>query len=104
MTRSVWKYEVPIGSGDWFNLEIPMRASPLCVQMQTISLGGLRAVPQLWMLVDPAAPRVTRRFRIAGTGYSLPDGLAYIGTFQMADGQLVGHLFEDPRHTPEAAA
>jgi hypothetical protein len=53
--------------------------------------------PQLWMLVDPDEPLKNRRFVVHGTGHELPDDICrvYIGTFQMNQGDLVLHVFEE---------
>jgi len=52
-------------------------------------------MPQLWAYVDPTEPRVTRKFRIIGTGHPIAtDPGDYIGTFQMGGGALVFHVFE----------
>lgn len=85
-------YKYPLILDDWQDIDLPVGARSLAVQMQ-------HGVPQLWALVDPAAPLVPRRFRIAGTGHPInlgADGtrLDYIGTFQLQAGALVFHLFE----------
>lgn len=85
--RTIWKYPVKPGA---FELTMPLHAQILCVQEQ-------QGEPHLWALVSPDASRTeTRRFRSYGTGHDI-DGMGtgyYIGTFQLADGALVFHLFE----------
>jgi len=82
----MWKF--PLALGDVVTLEMPMGAEPLYVAMQ----GG---VPCLWARVNPMLPKEMRRFRFAGTGHTLHDDVGrYIGSWQMADGALVFHLFE----------
>lgn len=51
-------------------------------------------IPCIWAIVDPDVLKVTRRFRIFGTGHELPglDECCYVGTTQ--DGPFVWHLFE----------
>lgn len=84
--KKVFKY--PVEVSDKFSLLLPMEARILAVQMQ-------RDKPCLWALVDPNAPVETRNFRVAGTGNPIEEeNLEYIGTFQMAGGNLVWHLFE----------
>jgi len=83
--KAVWKFQVP--STDTFSLTMPIRAQILSVQAQH---GG----PMIWCLVDPLAPTESRTFRLAGTGHKIEELVEYIGTFQMFDGTLVGHLFE----------
>jgi hypothetical protein len=87
---SIFRYEFPIA--DTFRLSMPSHAEILAVQVQ-------HRDPTLWARVDPEQPRVYRRFRLYRTGADLPpyaswQGL-YIATFQMAEGELVWHLFED---------
>lgn len=52
--------------------------------------------PCVWVLVDPDAPLVARRFRLYGTGHEIEDTDAgqgtFAGTFQM--GPFVGHLWD----------
>ena len=86
--RRVFKYTVPVE--DYFSLEMPGGAKVLTVQNQ-------HGEPQLWALVNPDNPTETRNFRLVGTGHPIsenPDMLDYIGTFQLADGAFIGHVFE----------
>lgn len=87
MPKTIYKY--PLEVTDLQELELPEGAEILTVQMQT-------GVPCLWALVDPTADKKCRLIRIAGTGHFLNDEIEhrYIGTFQMAGGQLVFHAFE----------
>ena len=54
----------------------------------------------MWVLFDESETVfVDRLFRIAKTGYQISEGLhhlQYIGTFQLAGGTLVFHVFEIP--------
>ena len=84
--KVIWKYAIP-------NLEnviaMPEGAKVLCVHTQ-------RGEPQIWALVDPNAPKVTRTIHIHGTGHPVPDDPGtYIGTIQLACGGLVFHVFAD---------
>ena len=83
--HSVFKYPVPFA--DHFNVETHEGARPLSVQIQ-------RGEPQVWMLVDTKAPKVRKRFRLAGTGHPIRDAVLFVGTFQVDGGTLVFHLFE----------
>ena len=51
--------------------------------------------PCIWARVDTDAPTVIRRFLVRGDGQASP-GLetAYVGTFQVAGGRLVFHVFD----------
>lgn len=82
----VYKYVLPPSGGP---IELPQGARILSVQTQN-------GQPQIWALVDPHAPRVSRTLIVKGTGHDGvdPDWL-YHGTFQMLGGALVFHLFEE---------
>lgn len=86
--QNVFKYTIPVE--DYFSLDLPEGAKILTVQEQH---GGA----QIWVLVNPNNPSEPRNFRLAGTGHSIKESLGtldYIGTFQLADGSFIGHLFE----------
>jgi len=85
---TVYKYTVPVD--DYFSLDLPRGAKILAVQEQ-------HGEPQVWALVNPGNPTETRKFRLAGTGHPIKEDeglLNYIGTFQLAGGSFIGHLFE----------
>lgn len=90
--RRVYKYEFPIQ--DDLTIYLPIGAEILHVDEQ-------HGIPCMWARVDPSAQMEARRFRLAGTGHDLPSGLredgypvlAHVGSFQMASGALVFHLF-----------
>jgi hypothetical protein len=85
MLKPIWKQELKI-TGEQF-VELPQGLELLTVQIQNGS-------PQLWFKCDPNTPKILRRIRIYGTG--VPVSLAdeqYLATFQIADGQLVFHVF-----------
>ena len=72
-------------------LDIPKEAEILAVQEQHGS-------GQIWILLDPEAPTISRSFVIAMTGQPLGDTAVgknnYIDTFQLKTKGLVLHLFE----------
>jgi hypothetical protein len=83
----VYKYELTIG--DWVSVTMPVDAEPLTVQVQ-------HGVLCLWARVTIGAPPCVHHFRIAGTGHDLGSGVGrHIGTFQLADGDLVFHVFAE---------
>ncbi len=86
--QNVFKYTIPVE--DYFSLDLPKGAKILTVQEQ-------HGEAQVWALVNPDNPTETRNFRLAGTGHPIeenPDTLDYIGTFQLAGGSFIGHVFE----------
>jgi hypothetical protein len=83
--RAVFKYPIPLL--DNFELDLPVGAQPLSVDVQY-------GKPQMWALVDTSAPTAPQRFRLAGTGHPLTkDSLEFVGTFLIEEGALVFHVF-----------
>lgn len=86
--KTVWK--TPLDwPADGTTVQLPKGAELLTVQMQGPTLC-------LWALVDPQAPLVPFQIRTAGTGHPLTDEATratYLGTFQLAAGQLIFHAF-----------
>lgn len=85
---TIWKYTLNPGRTI---LEIPAGGQVLAAQVQHADL-------QLWVLVDPTAPLEVREFTVYGTGHHVADDpgrqRTYIGTVQMAGGNLIVHVFE----------
>jgi len=82
--KTIWKFELPIEG----TIEMPIGAEILGVQVQ-------RDEPRLWAMVDPSAPKEKRQFKIYGTGHTMPDNPGkYVGTFQIAEGTFIFHVFE----------
>ncbi len=86
VNTTIWKYELEVTYHQ--TLEIPKDAKLLCVQNQY-------GHPYLWALVDPAEDKVERQIRCCGTGHTeLNIGHnMYLGTTQMAEGNLIWHWF-----------
>jgi hypothetical protein len=84
--KTIWKYEFTIS--DRIIIEMPKEAEILSVQMQ-------HNKPCLWVLVDPNIEKEKRYFELSGTGHPVDMNIErwFIGTFQMADGDLVFHLW-----------
>lgn len=87
MTEAIWKF--PVAIEHFQEIPIPKGGKALAVQTQF-------NMPHLWVLVDINAPLEIRSFRLLGTGHQHDDldNLHYIGSFQLDDGEFVGHLFE----------
>lgn len=87
--KQVWKYQITPGRNE---IELPKDAQILAVQTQ---YGN----PCLWVLVNPKAAKETRYFDVFGTGHDIPYDMGterhYIGTFQLENGHLIFHLFEN---------
>lgn len=86
MMRTIHKF--PVMSGV-FHLTLPKGAKVLTVQTQYHQ-------PQMWVLLDTENETERRIFVTFPTGGDVPEDthLGYIGTFQLAEGNLVFHLFE----------
>lgn len=85
--KTVWKY--PVKTTDAFVVMMPEWAEILTVALQFNE-------PTIWALVDPDARQVKRGFRVVGTGHPMPDAdeLTFVGSYQLAGGQLVFHVFD----------
>lgn len=85
---TVWKYDLAI-AGEIQALELPEGSTVLHVDNQQGRL-------VMWARVDATAPKVTRRFVVAGTGHPLPKGerLAHLGTALFHSDAFVIHVFE----------
>jgi hypothetical protein len=48
----------------------------------------------LWALVDPSQPSCIYTIKIYGTGHMVYENhLKHLGTFQLMEGQFIGHVF-----------
>ena len=91
--ETIWKYPLPFPQ-DMAEIMMPYDAQVLCVQLQSGS-------PCLWVRVNAEQQAVCmKRFRIMGTGHPLRlEPFArfrhdYVGTFQLAGGDFIFHVFE----------
>ncbi len=89
---TIWKYAIEPEARTV--LKIPRMAQLLTVQAQG---DGPAAI---WFRVDTNMAPVDRAFRVFGTGHELPapdskTWLKYCGTFQLLQGTLVFHIFEE---------
>ncbi len=83
---SIWKFNLQ--TIDKQEIKVPIGAELLTVQIQN-------GEPCLWARVDTDEMIEVRQIAIHGTGHELPDTTRkYIGTYQMANGTLIFHVFE----------
>jgi hypothetical protein len=91
--QEIWKY--PLEVIDWQMIVMPRNSKILSVQIQHGTLC-------LWALVDPTEPKDKERgdiniVRIYGTGHLISSldirDMNFMGTFQLLDGNFVGHVF-----------
>lgn len=87
MSTSIWKF--PIRVDDEIVIDMPRSARILHVGVQN-------GQPHIWAMVDTKAPMVDHHFAMRGTGHPAEglEGLLFVGTFMMASGALVFHLFD----------
>jgi len=89
--KVVWKYPLSrdlTELAEGVIIEAPEEGKILKADIQDACL-------TLWILVDPDAPKVSRAFRIVGTGHlEVRDPWVYIETH--FTGSYVWHLFEVP--------
>lgn len=78
---TVWKY--PVAD----SISMPKGAKLLHVAAQG-------DVPHIWALVDPSRELEERRFMRVGTGWHFLNVGQYVGTYHLACGAFVFHVFE----------
>ena len=82
-------YKYPISVDDKITLSLPLDSRILAVQIQ-------KGEPVIYVLVDPSEEcNENRKLELYGTGMEVSLNRIYIGTFQMLNGGLVFHLFEN---------
>ena len=84
--KRIFKYSIPIQ--DAFAVQMPERAKVLCVQTQTSKHEGGGEQVFIWALIDEDELVEYKNFRLSGTGHSIDHDYPYIGTFQLANGDL----------------
>ena len=85
--KTIWKF--PLEIKDVQEINLPATAGIMTVQMQGDQ-------PCLWAHLNQQHAFQKRRIFIVGTGHSIPEtNVRYIGTFQIAGGSLIFHVFED---------
>ena len=84
--KTIWKF--PLETKDRQRICIPSNYKFLCVQVQG-------ETPCLWTLVDDKSHLLIVEIATRGTGYICegPEEMQYIGTYQLAGGELVFHVF-----------
>jgi hypothetical protein len=89
--RKIFKY--PLTIDDEIEISMPEGSQILAVHTQ---VNYLMQIPCIWAIVDTDAPLITRRLCIRGTGHTFKGNEGkYIGTFQIDNGALIFHLFEE---------
>ena len=90
MAAVVYKYRIEAIST--FTVSMPASAKVLSAQIK-------HGTPYMWALTREEDRPVNRVFHLVGTGHPLPDNKIhdwqYISTFQMENGNIIAHLFEE---------
>jgi hypothetical protein len=89
MMKKIWKYQIPDKTE--FALSMPKDSKVLCLKVQ-------HGIACVWVLVDTKKEPTQTRFEVFGTGWEIKkdvDYLDYIDTWQIANGELIFHLFKD---------
>lgn len=83
----IWKATLEMKDSQ--NIVVPLGADILTVQLQ-------KGQPTVWFICDDTTPMKSfKTINIYGTGQPLPNEPGrYIATFQLQDGDLVFHAFE----------
>ena len=87
MNSVIWKF--PIETEDEQVINVPVGAEFLSVQVQNDQ-------PCIWAKVDPQENVIVRaKVVIVGTGHPAKhtNGMSFLGTYQLAGGNFVGHVF-----------
>ena len=87
--QAIWKQVLDVTDSQI--IELPLDSKVLCVQTQNNK-------PCIWFINYNTSNTVTvqRKFKIYGTGHTHDwIGGTYIGTFQLSEGTLVFHVFEE---------
>jgi hypothetical protein len=83
---TIWKFPLEVVKEQ--KVSMPLGAEILSVQTQNI-------VPCMWAKVDPNAERVEVSILTHGTGHVVDPAVGlFLGTYQLAGGDLVFHVFE----------
>lgn len=87
MTRSVWKYPVPVDDRNHVFLV------PSGQWLPALHVDSNADIVTIYAEVEPEAYAEPSIFRVFGTGQPIPDGAVYMGT-TFHDSGLVWHLYE----------
>lgn len=105
MATTIWKFSLAFVTGDGeptCDVQMPVGAQILRLGMQGPAHGQARLTPTLWALVDDEAAQEQRRFQVVGTGHAVPQGAAYVGSWDAAP--FVWHVVELPMPVPDQVA
>lgn len=89
--KTIWKFPIMLNISNIVKISMPKNSEIISLQMQNEE-------PCMWVIVDTHVGTEERTFEVYGTGHEIIDEKGFhrnfIGTFQVAGGELVFHLFE----------
>lgn len=85
--KTIWKF--PIEITDEQTVSAPCNWRPLSAQVQ-------HGEACIWAMVDDQEPKVSQTVYVNGTGHPIKHNGTFLGTIQIAGGQLVFHVFVEP--------
>lgn len=105
MATTIWKFPLFTDGRAVVDVEMPVGAEIVRFGIQFVGpiLDKPRqGHPTVWALCDEEAAKETRRFAVVGTGHPLPDGAAYIDSYDAEP--FVWHVIELPLPVPDQVA
>lgn len=78
-----------------FKYQLPAKPGPFVIEMppgQPLSVGVQDGVPVMWAAVEETGTPVKTPFALVWTGFPVPQGFDYVGTYQTPP--LVWHLYK----------
>lgn len=108
--EQIWKIQLDIGTRAQSQIEVPVGSRLLDLQVQKnggAKIGDMQHMPVMWWEVpDLKAEMETYTFEAIGTGIpfaasGIESSWDYVGSFQLANGAFVGHVYSD-KEVPRA--
>ena len=87
MTLAVWKYTVPVDDAD-HTYQFGSGSPVLHVAAESLDLVAF------WIENRTLDRKINRKFRVFGTGHSIPDMAVWRGTVPIPSAGIVWHLYE----------
>ena len=85
--KKIYKYKL--------KMEFDNQVVVMPVGARIVHVEAQHGVPCMWAEVDVDAQINKRQFLIVNTGFVIPNGYRYVGTFMLLGGDYVGHIYEN---------
>lgn len=92
--RTIYKY--PLNTIDLQTIKVPRLSDISSFKEQFLCIDIQYGLPCLWCMVDTLEEEREVQIKIVGTGNPMSDSCCkenYLGSYQLLDGQFVGHVF-----------